>query len=90
MKEHRTGEAEFRPLLRVRLLDGGMVKSSIIRAPSCNHVNLTIGSDGVYIRQRVGLGHDEAGENVQNSRIHCSSKLSSKNNRESYGLSTDS
>jgi len=48
MKEHRTGEAELGPLLRVRLLDGGMVKSSIIRAP-CNHVNLTIGSDRVYI-----------------------------------------
>lgn len=41
-------EAERGPLLRAKLLTEGMVKSSIICAP-CNHVNLAVGSDGVYI-----------------------------------------
>lgn len=61
MKERRTGEAELCPLLRTRLLDGGMVKSSIICA-RCNHINLTVDSDGVYIGKE--FEHDETGKSL--------------------------
>lgn len=38
----------------MKLHDGEMFKSSIIRAP-CNHVNLTVGLDGVYIGKEFVL-----------------------------------
>lgn len=35
-------EEKHGPLLRMKLLAEGMIKSSVIRAP-CNHVNLAVG-----------------------------------------------
>lgn len=52
MKKRLVGGGDT--LLRVELLDEGMFQSSIIHA-HCNHINLTLDGDGIYISKEYIL-----------------------------------